>query len=73
MRNFNTSTPRHNPRLIVTINADTTASVKGCYINTSEHVASFTRTFNSEEQALAHVHTMRDNGAEFALQLNRKA
>jgi len=73
MQNFNITKPRHNPRLIVTVNSDQSASVKGCYINTSDHVASFTRTFNSEAQALAHVHTMRDNGAEFALQLNRKA
>lgn len=72
MRNFNTSTPRHNPRLIVTINADTSASVKGCYIDTRENVSSFTRTFNSEEQALNQLHSMRDNGAEFAIQVNRK-
>jgi hypothetical protein len=73
MQNFNTSTPRNNPRLIVTVNSDQSATVRGCYINTSEHVASFTRAFNSEAQALQHLHTMRDNGAEFALQISRKA
>lgn len=72
MRNFNTSTPRHNPRLIVTVNQDFSASVRGCYIDQLDNVSSFTRTFNTEEQALNQLHIMRDNGAEFAIQLNRK-
>lgn len=73
MQNFNTSTPRNNPRVIVTIHADQTASVKGCIIDQLDNVASFTRTYNSEAQALNQLHGMRDNGAEFAIQLNRKA
>ena len=72
MHKFNTTKPRHNPRLIVTINADTSASVKGCYIDTRDNVSSYNRQFPSEAHALGTLHDMRDNGAEFAIQLNRK-
>lgn len=72
MQNFNTYTPRNNPRLIVTVHADQTASVKGCFIDQLDNVSSHTRTYNSEAQALAQLHSMRDRGAEFAIQINRK-
>jgi hypothetical protein len=72
MQNFNTSTPRNNPRLIVTIHADQTATVKGCFIDTRDNVSSHTRTYNSEAQALAQLHDMRGRGCEFAIQINRK-
>ena len=71
MRNSH-STPRHNPRLVLTVNSDNTASVRGCYIDQLDNVSSYTRTHNSEAQALAQLHSMRDNGAEFSIQINRK-
>lgn len=73
MQSYNTTKPRNNPRLIVSINQDFSASVRGCYIDSRDNVSSFTRTFNSEEQALNQLHSMRDNGAEFSIQINRKA
>ena len=73
MRKFNTSTPRHNPRLIVTVHADQTATVKGCYIDSRDNVNSYTRTHNSEAQALQQLHSMRESGAEFSYTINRKA
>jgi uncharacterized protein YfcZ (UPF0381/DUF406 family) len=73
MQNFNTTKPRHNPRLIVSVHTDQTATVKGCIIDSRDNVASFTRTFNSEAQAVEQLHTMRENGAEFSYTINRKA
>lgn len=73
MQNFNTYTPRNNPRLIVTVHADTTASVKGCYIDGNDNVSSYTRTHKTEAQALAQLHDMRGRGCEFSIQVNRKA
>lgn len=73
MRNFTTNTPRNNPRLIVTINSDSTATVRGCYIDSRDNVSSHSRTYNSEAQAMDQLHTMRDNGAEFSYTINRKA
>ena len=73
MRNFNTYTPRNNPRLIVTVHADQTATVRGCYIDSRDNVSSHTRTYNSEAAAVDQLHTMRDNGAEFSFTINRKA
>lgn len=68
---FNQNTPRNNPRLIITVNTDNTATVKGCYIDVKENVSSFTRSFNDENQASDYLNNMRDNGAEFAIQINR--
>ncbi len=68
---FNQNTPRNNPRLIITVNADNSASVKGCYIDNRENVSSFTRGFNDENQAVDYLNNMRDNGAEFSIQINR--
>ena len=72
MQNFNTSKPRHNPRLIVTINTDSSATVKGCIIDSRDNVASHTRTYNSEAQAVEALHNMRESGAEFSYTINRK-
>lgn len=72
MQNFNTTKPRHNPRLIVTVNSDSTATVRGCYIDSRDNVSSHSRTYNSEAQAVDQLHTMRDNGAEFSYTINRK-
>jgi hypothetical protein len=73
MQNFNTTKPRHNPRLIITVNTDSTATVKGCYIDSRDNVSSHSRTYNSEAQAVDQLHSMRDNGAEFSYTINRKA
>ena len=73
MQNFNITKPRHNPRLIVTINSDSTATVRGCYIDSRDNVSSHSRTYNSEAQAVDQLHSMRDNGAEFSYTINRKA
>lgn len=73
MQNFNISKPRHNPRLIVTVNSDQSATVKGCIIDSRDNVASFTRTFSSEAQAVNQLHDMRESGAEFSFTINRKA
>ena len=72
MQNFNITKPRHNPRLIVTVNSDSTATVKGCYIDSRDNVSSHSRTYNSEAQAVDQLHSMRDNGAEFSYTINRK-
>lgn len=69
---FNTNTPRKNPRILITVHNDQTASAKGCYIDNQDNVNSFTRSFNTEDQALNQLHSMRENGAEFAIQVNRK-
>jgi hypothetical protein len=73
MQNFNTSKPRHNPRLIVTVNSDQSATIRGCYIDSRDNVSSHSRTYNSEAAAVDQLHSMRDNGAEFSYTINRKA
>jgi hypothetical protein len=73
MQNFNTNKPRQNPRLIVTVNSDNTATVRGCYIDQRDNVSSHSRTYTSEAAAVDQLHSMRDNGAEFSYTINRKA
>jgi uncharacterized protein YfcZ (UPF0381/DUF406 family) len=73
MQSYNRSTPRNNPRLILTVNTDESATVKGCIIDSRDNVASHTRTYNSEAQAVEALHNMRESGAEFSYTINRKA
>jgi hypothetical protein len=73
MKNYSTSTPRNNPRLIITVNTDESATVKGCYICARDNVQSIARTYSSEEQAREEFAAMRDRGCEFSYTVNRKA
>lgn len=73
MQTFTTTKPRNNPRLIVTVNTDDSATVRGCYIDSQDNVSSHSRTYNSEAQAVDQLHSMRARGCEFSYTINRKA
>lgn len=67
---FNITKPRNNPRIIVTVN-EQSITCKGVYIDSKDNVSSFTRAFNDENQCMDYLENMRDNGAEFSIQVNR--
>jgi hypothetical protein len=70
MQNKFKSTMRSNPRIIVTV-SDNGIQCKGIYIDSQDNVNSFNRSFNDENQALEYLDSMRDNGSEFSIQVNR--
>jgi hypothetical protein len=61
---------KSNPRIIVTV-SDNGVSCKGVYIDSKESTYSFNRTFTEENQALDYLNNMRENNAEFSIQVNR--
>lgn len=61
---------KSNPRIIVTVNEQNIVC-KGVYIDSRENTNSFNRAFNDENQCMDYLENMRDNGAEFSIQVNR--
>lgn len=59
-----------NPRIVITV-SDHGAYCKGIYIDSRENTNSFNRAFNDENQCMDYLESMRDNGSEFSIQINR--
>lgn len=60
-------------RIILTINANGTATARGFFIDHREATNSINKTYSSEQNALEDFHNMRERSAEFSYTINRKA
>ncbi len=64
------SKSKFNPRIIVTVKNESTVC-KGVYICAKGNEYSFNRAFNDENQAVDYLNNLRENNAEFSIQINR--
>lgn len=57
-------------KIILSISADN-ISASGSYVDHKDKRQTLTRRFNDETSAMEYLHTMRDQGAEFSIVVNR--